>query len=122
MSKPKSVTAYFEGLDGEALMIARELEDTIKTRWGALGCKLAWGSPCWSGNARVFSVIAHATRCNLQLWQGARLADSYLSRIEGTGKALRHVKVYSVADIDDELIDIMEQAVALDAHDPRRVR
>ncbi|MDJ0919652.1 MAG: hypothetical protein QNI84_00880 [Henriciella sp.] len=122
MGKPKTVTAYFESLNGNAQRIAHALERTIQTRWRALGCKLAWGFPCWTGNERIFSVIAHGERCNLQLWQGARLAGDYLGRIEGTGKALRHVKVYSVDDIDDELIDIMERAVALDAVNPQRVR
>lgn len=122
MPKPKTVRDYFDGLDAHQSRIATALEDHIKIRWPHLTVKLAWGFPCWSGNERVFSVIAHADRCNLQLWQGARLADDYLRRIEGSGKALRHVKVFDVRQIDDELIDIMEQAVGLDAIDPMRVR
>ena len=122
MPKPKTVRAYFEGLEPHQSAVALALEDTIKTHWPHLTVKLAWGFPCWSGHERIFSVIAHADRCNLQLWQGARLADDYLDRIEGTGKSLRHVKVYSSADINDELIDIMERAATLDATAPQRVR
>lgn len=122
MPKPKTVRAYFEGLDPHQNALATALEDTIKKHWPHLTVKLAWGFPCWSGNERIFSVIAHADRCNLQLWQGARLADDYLDRIEGTGKSLRHVKVYGPDDVNDELIDIMERAVTLDATAPQRVR
>ncbi|MEL6725392.1 MAG: DUF1801 domain-containing protein [Pseudomonadota bacterium] len=122
MPKPKTVRAYFDGLDPHQSTLATALEDMIKKHWPHLTVKLAWGFPCWSGNERIFSVIAHADRCNLQLWQGARLADDYLDRIEGTGKSLRHVKVYGVEDVNDELIDIMERAVTLDATAPQRVR
>ena len=122
MPKPKTVRAYFDGLDPHQFKLAIGLEDAIKTRWPQLTVKLAWGFPCWTGNERVFSVIAHADRCNLQLWQGARLADDYLDRIEGTGKALRHVKVFSTDEINDELLDIMDRAVTLDAVAPQRVR
>ncbi|MEM1087580.1 MAG: DUF1801 domain-containing protein [Pseudomonadota bacterium] len=122
MPKPASVVTYFDGLDGEPATIASQLRKTIEGRWPTLKSKLAWGLPCWTGNERVFSIIAHTAHCNLQLWSGARLADNYIGRIEGTGKALRHVKVYDVAEIDDELIDIMERAVALDRTNPIAVR
>ncbi|MCR9268464.1 MAG: DUF1801 domain-containing protein [Henriciella sp.] len=122
MPKPKSVRAYFESLNPHQNALAIALENAIKKHWPHLTVKLAWGFPCWSGNERVFSIIAHADRCNLQLWQGARLADDYLDRIEGTGKALRHVKVFGRDEINDELIDIMDRAVTLDATAPQRVR
>ena len=121
-AKPRTVVEYFGRLDGEAACIAEKLSETIDTHWPGLSSKLAWGFPCWSGNERIFSIIAHGKRCNLQLWQGARLAEDYFNRIEGTGKSLRHVKVFDPHDVDDELIDIMEQAVQLDASDPQRVR
>lgn len=120
--KPKTVRAYFDDLEPHPSDIAIALENVIKTQWPHLTVKLAWGFPCWSGNERVFSVIAHADRCNLQLWQGSRLAEDYLERIEGTGKSLRHVKVFSIDDVNDELIDIMDRAVALDTTAPQRVR
>lgn len=122
MPKPSTVRAYLNALDPHQKAIAIALEDVIKTRWPHLTVKLAWGFPCWSGNERVFSVAGQTDRCNLQLWQGARLADDYLDRIEGTGKFLRHVKIHSTDDINDELIDIMERAVRLDTRAPVRVR
>lgn len=122
MPKPSTVRAYLNALDPHQKTIATALEDVIKTSWPHLTVKLAWGFPCWSGNERVFSVMGQSDRCNLQLWQGARLAHDYLDRIEGTGKSLRHVKIFATDDINDELIDIMERAVHLDTHAPVRVR
>ncbi len=122
MPKPKTVRAYFDDLEPHQGAIAAALEDAIKTHWPHLTVKLAWGFPCWSGNERVFSVMAQVDRCNLQLWQGVSLAADYLDRIEGTGKSLRHVKVFSADQVNDELIDIMDRAVTLDATAPQRVR
>ena len=114
MPKPASVTAYFDKLEGETALIARALRKKIEGQWPDLKSQLAWGFPCWRGKGRIFSIVAFANRCNLQLWQGARLAQTYFDRIEGTGKALRHVKVHRSSEIDDELVDIIDRAVALD--------
>lgn len=122
MPKPRTVHAYFDELEAHQQGIALALEDEIKSRWPHLTVKLAWGFPCWSGAERVFSISGQVDRCNLQLWQGARLADDYLDRIEGSGKALRHVKVFTLDQINDELIDIMDRAVALDSTAPQHVR
>lgn len=122
MPKPKTVRAYLDNLEPHQGAIAVALENAIKQHWPHLTVKLAWGFPCWSGNERVFSVMGQADRCNLQLWQGAELANDYLDRIEGTGKSLRHVKVYAVDQVNDELIDIMDRAVTLDTTAPQRVR
>ena len=45
----------------------------------------------------LFAIIPHKSWVNLQLADGAELADPD-GRIEGTGKRIRHVKVRSVED------------------------
>ncbi|MGB3624938.1 MAG: DUF1801 domain-containing protein [Henriciella sp.] len=122
MPMPKAVQTYFDELDGPMKTVAVAMGDAIVAQHPGLKATLAWGSPCWFGHERIFSVIAHARHCNLQLWSGARLAEHYLGRIEGTGKQLRHVKIRSESEIDDELIDIIDRAVQLDDVDPVRVR
>lgn len=122
MAKPTTPQAYFDSLEGEPRDIANELRAEIERRWPQLSVRLAWGFPCWARQERVFSVIAQKNRCNLQLWQGAELATAFPDRIEGTGKSLRHVKVFSRDQVDDELIDIMDQAVKLGTTSPKRVR
>jgi hypothetical protein len=122
MPMPPAVQAYFQALNGPMREIAEALAKTVPERGPRLIATLAWGLPCWSGNERVVSVIAHARHCNLQLWSGARLAPYFDGRIEGSGKALRHVKVRSLSDIDDQLIDIIDHAIVLDQNAPERVR
>ena len=116
------VDAYFEKQEGAVADIARALRERVETHADGLPCKLAWGFPCWSGNERIFSIIAYKDRCNLQLWSGNRLSERWPSRIEGTGKQLRHVKVRSIEDIDDELADILKAAIDLDRTAPEKVR
>ncbi|MCI4645278.1 MAG: DUF1801 domain-containing protein [Hyphomonadaceae bacterium] len=121
MSKAKTPDAYFEALKPPIGDVAIALRDKIEALGPNLNGKLAWGFPCWSGNQRIFSVIAHQSHCNLQLWYGAQLAER-CSRIEGTGKALRHVKVRSIAEIDAALAGLIEEAIALDARAPQKIR
>lgn len=122
MPMPNAVQAYFDAIEGPMQSVALALSEAVYTQGPHLKAMLAWGMPCWSGHERVVSIAVHARHCNLQLWSGARLAPHYLQRIEGSGKALRHVKVRNVEGIDDELIDILDRAIALDQYAPVRVR
>lgn len=122
MAGAKTVESWFAGLDPHQSAIAEALKARIEQLGPSLSCKLAWGFPCWSGSERIFSIVAQKDRCNLQLFYGAALAAAHPGRIEGTGKALRHVKVHAIADIDPELDRIITDAIELDATDPQRVR
>ncbi|MEM9838428.1 MAG: DUF1801 domain-containing protein [Pseudomonadota bacterium] len=112
------VDAYFEKQEGALRAIADALRTVLDEAMPEAEVKLAWGFPCWlkGPKDRVASIIAHTDRCNLQLWQGSTLAQQFPGRIEGTGKDLRHVKVRSVAEVDDELRAIVAAAVALPLH------
>ena len=116
------IETYFGKQDEPVKAIAEALRKQIRSHGSGLSEGLAWGFPCWTGNERIFSIIAHKDRCNLQLWYGADLAGKFPGRIEGTGKALRHVKIRSLSEIDRELDDIIDAALVLDAETPKRVR
>jgi hypothetical protein len=118
----KTTETWFSELDPAQFEIAESLRARIERAGPGLTCKLAWGFPCWSGTERIFSIAAYKDRCNLQIFYGAELAPSFPDRIEGTGKALRHVKIHSVDQIDAQLDQIIEAAIRLDATDPRPVR
>ena len=118
----KTVDSWFEGLEPQQRAIANALKALIEQTGPALSCKLAWGFPCWSGNERIFSIAAYKDRCNLQLFYGAQLTNTSPDRIEGTGKALRHVKVRSVEEVDKTVALIISEAIRLDTTNPQRVR
>ena len=121
MAVDPKVEAYFENLKGEVQEIALALRAIMDDRGKSLTCKLAWGFPSWQSNERIVSITGHKDRCNLQLWSGNRLAEKFPDRVEGTGKQMRHVKTLAVAEIDVELVAIIEAAIRLDATDPQRV-
>ena len=115
-----SVEAYFDGLEGERRVTALAVRALLDDALPAATVDLAWGKPCWAGTARIASVIAHADHVNLQLWQGAALAARWPDRIEGTGKVLRHVKLPSASQVDDEVRAIIQAAGDLDGTNARR--
>lgn len=122
MASAKTVNAYFRVLKGEPRAIAFALRAHMDELWPHLTLGLAWGFPCYSANERILSIIAHKDRCNLQLFAGARLAPNFPDLIEGSGKMMRHVKVWDVAMLDGGVPDIIEAAVELDRTDPQKVR
>ena len=122
MSKPATFEAWFEAVDPNIARVATALRDVVTALGPGLSTGLAWGFPCWTGNARICSIIAHADRCNLQLWSGNRLAEVFPSRVAGTGKQMRHVKVHAVKEIDEELRAIIAKAIELDRTAPEKVR
>ncbi|MGP1274234.1 MAG: DUF1801 domain-containing protein [Caulobacterales bacterium] len=109
-----SVDAYFERLDREKAIapLARLVREWIRARAPRLAEGLAWGYPCYSGSDRICSIVPHKAHVNLQFFRGAELAGHI--RMEGSGKALRHVKIYDGDDLDDGLAAILADAVALD--------
>ncbi len=119
--KPKTPDAYFEHLDGPMAEIAVALRARVKARAPHMSEALAWGFPCFTGNERTFSVIAHKAHVNLQLFNGNRVAH-VSPRVEGTGKQLRHVKLKTMADLDETVDAVIDAAVALDREDPETVR
>ena len=121
MSKPATPDAYFEQLAGAAAELASALRRRVMARGPDLTEQLAWGFPCFSGRTRIFSIIAHSAHVNLQLWSGARLTDEH-PRIEGSGKALRHVKLRALSELDADLDRIIDAAITLDRVDPVTVR
>lgn len=112
--------AYFRTLSPGPRRIALALRDAVVRAGPELTEQLSHGFPSWHGRDWVLSVIGHSAHCNLQLMRGAELAPQFPERIEGSGKSLRHVKVRSEDDIDSELEDIIDAAIALDSHSAPR--
>lgn len=82
---------------------APELEETIK-----------WGQPCYvHGGANVCYLAPTADRVNFGFFRGADLDDPE-HLLEGTGKKLRHVKVWLGKDLrKDALKTLVRRAASL---------
>jgi len=121
MAKLGTPDTYFDSLAEPMAAIALALRDRVMARAPHLDASVAWGFPCYTGQERVFSIVAHRAHVNLQLWSGARLAN-VSSRITGTGKQLRHVKLTGLDQLDSDLDAIIDAAVELDRTAPEKVR
>jgi hypothetical protein len=71
-----------------------------------------WGNPTYVvGGKNVAWILLYKDHVDLGFFQGARMQSK---RLEGTGKGLRHVKVYNVEDVDeDEFAALLKQAAVL---------
>ena len=106
MGRSEDAIAFDRHLDATApgvADIARALRDTVLAEFSGA---IEWFDPgngllaIGAGRAMKslqFAIIPHRAHVNLQLADGAELADPD-RRIEGTGKRVRHVKVRSVDD------------------------
>jgi hypothetical protein len=59
-----------------------------------------WGQPTYILNGKnIICFMVYDNHVNYGLFMGARVKSK---RLEGTGKGLRHVKVFGLADIDEK--------------------
>ncbi|MFP4591370.1 MAG: DUF1801 domain-containing protein [Halobacteriales archaeon] len=94
-------------LAAAVIRFAREtLEDADET--------VKWNNPCFVvAGSNCLYVSAQEGYVNLGFYEGARLDDP-AGRLEGTGKAMRHVKVRSVDTLEDP--SLTELVRAAEAH------
>jgi hypothetical protein len=57
-----------------------------------------WGYPTWVGKGNIVAIAPHSDHVNLQFYRGTSLPDPG-GVLEGTGVALRHVKLRFVKDL-----------------------
>jgi hypothetical protein len=98
-----SVRPIADGLRGLVRRTAPELRESVK-----------WGVPVWTGQKNVVCLMIYPDHVNLGFFQGAKLGQKH-KEIEGTGKALRHVKVKTVAAARQPVLArLIREAVTLD--------
>lgn len=93
------------GLAAAVLEVAREAlteaEETVK-----------WNQPCFVvAGTNCLSVAAQSGYVNLGFFEGAALDDP-TGLLEGTGEAMRHVKVRSTETLDDPELSALVRAAA----------
>ena len=99
--KPKTAVAYINQIsDVKIRKLARKVRAVIKDSVPEAKETLKMGIPCYTVNDKMFTSIADYTaHVNLYFNQGSKLSST---RLEGTGKGMRHIKVGSESDIDAE--------------------
>ncbi len=82
------------------LETAPDCSETLHTGWKVISY----------GHSKKFCAIApHSKWINLQFHSGAKLVDSD-DLLEGSGRSMRHVKVWQASDLNDSLVSLVQQA------------
>lgn len=92
------VRAYVNRLDPARQTQANAILDLIREAAPDAEETFKWNMPVFVQNGLLCSITAFKDHINLGFYKGAELTDPE-GLLEGTGKGVRHVKVYSNEDI-----------------------
>jgi hypothetical protein len=92
--------------------LIRALERLVKKIAPGLTTTVKWGQGCWiKGVVPKIYIHAEDTHVQFGFYNGASLKDSD-KVLNGKGKYVRHIKVNSLKDIDQEVFtDFIQQAI-----------
>jgi hypothetical protein len=111
----KNVDRILAGVQSPQREVAEALRRLILATGPALQETVMYGVPWYRGKDYVFAIAAHSSHTNLEFYRGTSLRDpGHL--LEGTGKNLRHVKVFTVEDArQPRLQALLLEAIEFDA-------
>ncbi len=112
--RSKDVDRLIVEIDPPQRAVARALRDLILETGADLQEKVMYGVPWYKGKGYVCAIAAHSDHTNLEFYRGSSLRDA-AGLLEGTGKNLRHVKVYGAGDVTRPgLRSLIREAIELD--------
>jgi len=92
---------------------ARRIRDIIVNLEIGLEEGLKWNWPTYFEESNVCSIMCHKDHINLQFFRGAELDDPE-NILEGTGKSMRHIKIYHPDEVNSEIIRLyLKEAAGL---------
>src|SRR5436309_1497131 len=93
-----AVDLFIQKMDADQQEIAHTLRGIILKAAKSLDEAIKWGQPCFVGIGNVCSIMTYPDHVNLVFFPGAELDDQD-KLLEGTGKGMRHVKIWQVKGI-----------------------
>ena len=98
------IDAWFDNLGAEQRATARELQTLVLAAAPTVAQAIKWGNLMFlHGGSHAVAIVAHRAHVNLQIFNGALFAARF-AQIEGTGRALRHLKFRYREPVDAELV------------------
>jgi len=98
----KSAESWFRSLDEPLFSVAGKLRTLITNTDSEITETLKWGMPNYEKNGAICALRSGNGYIALQFYDGTHLDDPD-SLLEGSGKRMRHVKVWSKGEIRDSL-------------------
>jgi len=115
---------YFTELDESERAVAYRIRDAVRAAVGSnpnVSETTKWSYPAWvyaGKRGNMCSIMGANGYVRLQFFRGAELPDSE-SRLEGTGKGMRHLKVWCEQEFPEDAIrELVQDAVALHGKGP----
>jgi hypothetical protein len=108
----QTVDQLLEEADPPMRALANQLRRIIRKALPKSQELVKWGNPTYLVDGKnVVWIMVYRDHVNLGFFQGAKMK---LTRLEGTGKGLRHVKVRRPGEIDEkEFTRLLVQAAVL---------
>lgn len=97
---PENIKALSQQLRGFVKTHHPDCEETLHVGWRVIA---------YTDREKVCAIAPHANWVNLQFHRGAGLADPS-GLLEGTGEAMRHVKIRSETELSKELVTLINEA------------
>ncbi|MFT6659760.1 DUF1801 domain-containing protein [Maritalea sp.] len=106
--------SHFAKLDEPIAAIAHAVYELVAEIDPTLHRMKRWGFPGFVGNSTIGTVCGHPHHVSFQFFYGAHLQNP-AGLLEGTGKDLRHIKFFSMADVArDGVRDVIISAIEYD--------
>ena len=100
MDESARIDELVGGLSSQQREIVGKLRAIVKETLPQAVESVKWGHPVYVYKGKnIITLMFFDDHTNYGLFMGARLKSE---RLEGTGKGLRHVKVYGVKDVDEK--------------------
>lgn len=113
--KGATVDEWIEGLSPEQSAIIRELRKIIRKTIPQAREVIKYSWPWYEVNQPIAAIMVAGDHVNLELYRGTELKESKVL-LEGTGKSMRHIKIFNVDQIKKlPIADLLKEAEELDA-------
>jgi hypothetical protein len=113
VAKYANVDEYIASLEGWQAEVVAKTREIVRATAPEAEEAIKWSQPVYSANGPCIYIRAFKNSVNFGFWWGVHLDDPG-NLLQGSGDKMRHVKLTSVGDIDEEVLaDFIRQAVAL---------
>jgi hypothetical protein len=98
------IETWFDTLRPEQKDMARRLRELVVAAAPELASSVKWGNLMFTHEGtHAVAIVMHKDHANLQIFNGASLADRY-PELEGSGKGVRHLRFRYRYPVDEELV------------------
>ena len=109
----KTVDEYISGLAGWQAEVVSKVRQVVLEAAPGTQESIKWAQPVYESNGPFCYIKAFKKSVNFGFWRGVDIRDPE-GLLQGSGEKMRHVKLTSVDDIDEEVLaSFIRQAVEL---------